>query len=273
MSKRFKAGPWLAIGFVAVCGVLAWKFYPRPASGEASKTVAAPAPEPVGMPYEPEVQHPIENVPVLPESEPAAPLPALADSDPVAWAALAELLDGGDLAAWLVPEFLVQRLVTTIDNLPRRDITRQAYAARNVPGGLAVAGPEGQTVLDPANFARYDAAVATFEAVDARRLVSAYVRLYPLFEQAYREVGVPGRSFNDRLVEVIDHLLAAPDPGAGLALVPVPGQPRWAFADPRLEQASIGHKALWRMGPGHAARVKEQLRELRGLLAAQGPER
>lgn len=272
MSKRFKAGPWLAIAFVAVCGVLAWKFYPRPASG-GSPPVSAEAPPPAGMPYAPEVAHPIENVPVLPESEPAGPLPALADSDAVAWAALAGLLEGGDLATWLVPEHLVQRLVTTIDNLPRRDITRQAYAARNVAGDLAVDGPEGGQVLGPANFARYDAAVATFEAIDARRLVSAYVRLYPLFDQAYREIGVPGRSFNDRLVEVIDHLLAAPDPGASLALVPVPGQPRWAFADPRLEQASIGHKALWRMGPEHAARVKARLRELRGLLAAQGPER
>ncbi len=272
MSNTFRAGPWLAVAFVAVCGVLAWKYYPRAASA-GSNTVVAKAPEPAGMPYEPEVLHPIENVPVLPEDAPAEPLPALADSDAVAWAALAGLLDGGDLAAWLVPEYLVQRLVTTIDNLPRRDINRQAYAARTVAGDFGVGASGGQSYLDPANFARYDAAVATFEGVDPRSLVSAYVRLYPLFDQAYREVGVPGRTFNDRLVEVIDHLLAAPEPGANLALVPVPGQPRWAFADPRLEQASIGHKALWRMGPDHATRVKARLAELRGLLAAQRPVR
>ena len=29
MSSQFKAGPWLAVAFVAVCGVLAWKYYPR----------------------------------------------------------------------------------------------------------------------------------------------------------------------------------------------------------------------------------------------------
>ncbi|WP_374604159.1 DUF3014 domain-containing protein [Arenimonas sp.] len=272
MGNTFKAGPWLALGFVAVCGVLAWKFYPRAASGDETPVVAK-APEPIGMPYEPEVRHPIENVPVVPETAPAEPLPTLSDSDPVAWAALAGLLDGDDLATWLVPEYLVQRLVTTIDNLPRRDITRQVYAARPVAGNFAVSGTDGQSVLDPANFTRYDAAVAAFEAVDPARLVSAYVRLYPLFEQAYREVAAPGQTFNDRLVEVIDHLLAAPDPGAGLAVVPVPGQPRWAFADPRLEQASIGHKALWRMGPAHAARVKARLAQLRGLLAAQAPVR
>ncbi|GAB2669125.1 DUF3014 domain-containing protein [Arenimonas aestuarii] len=269
MSRQFKAGPWLAVAFLAVCGVLAWKYYPREDAVPASPAeTIAPAPE---APREPQVLHPIEDVPVLPEEAPAEPLPALADSDAVAWAALAGLLDGGDLAAFLVPDYLVQRLVTTIDNLPRRDITRQAYAARPVTGDLAVGVSGEQRYLDRANFARYDTAVATFERVDSRRLVSAYVRLYPLFEQAYREVGVPGRTFNDRLVEVIDHLLAAPEPGDNLALVPVPGRPRWAFADPRLEQASIGHKALWRMGPDHATRVKAKLGQLRELLAAQRP--
>ena len=269
MSRQFKAGPWLALAFVAVCGVVAWKYYPREEAAPATPAATvAPVAE---APREPEVLHPIEDVPVLPEETPAEPLPALADSDAVAWAALASLLDGGDLATFLVPEFLVQRLVTTIDNLPRRDITRQAYVAKPVAGEFAVVSSGEGSYLERANFARYDTAVAVFEGLDSRRLVSTYVRFYPLLDQAYREVGVPGKTFNDRLVEVIDHLLAAPDPGASLALVPVEGRPRWAFADPRLEQASIGHKALWRMGPDHAVRVKAKLGQLRELLAAQRP--
>jgi hypothetical protein len=113
--------------------------------------------------------------------------------------------------------------------------------------------------------------VALFEAVDSRQLVSAYVRFYPLLQQAYRDLGVADRRFNDRLVEVIDHLLAAPSPDGPLELVRVPDKPRWAFADPRLEAASIGHKAMIRLGPDQAARVKAKLRELRGLLAGQAP--
>ena len=54
-------------------------------------------------------------------------------------------------------------------------------------------------------------------------------------------------------------------------LVPVPDKPRWAFADPRLEAASIGHKAMIRLGPDQAARVKAKLAQLRELLAAQRP--
>lgn len=270
MNKRMHAGPWIAVAFLAACGFLAWKYYPRAAPAPAT-TVAAPAPpaEPAAGP--PPVEHPIEDVPVLPADEPAEPLPALGDSDAAAWAALSGLLEGQDLAAFLVPDFLVQRLVTTIDNLPRHGITRQAYAARPVPGDLQRREANGMVYLDPGNFARYDAAVSVFEGLDPRRLVSTYVRFYPLLQQAYREVAPPGRQFNDRLVEVMDHLLAAPEPAQPLALVPAAGRPRWEFADPALEQASLGHKALWRMGPDHAARVKAKLAQLRELLAAQRP--
>jgi len=173
--------------------------------------------------------------------------------------------------------------VNTFRNIDRLFPTRTVAgdpAARPLPETLPLSPAAmddfafesgGQRYLDRANFARYDTAVAVFEGLDSRRLVSTYVRFHPLLDQAYREVGVPGKTFNDRLVEVIEHLLAAPEPGANLALVPVEGRPRWAFADPRLEQGSIGHKALWRMGPDHAVRVKAKLAELRELLAAQPP--
>lgn len=269
MKSRPSLGPWLAVLVLAASGVAIWKFMPREAPAPAPAPVAAaPVAEPVA-PAPAEPVHPIEQV-AVPPAEAAEPLPTLDDSDAAAWAALSGLA-GGDLAAWLVPEHLVRRLVTTIDALPRRDVTRQVYAARDVPGALAVAESGGRTYLDAGNFARYDAAVSLFDAVDSRALVGAYVRFYPLLQQAYREVAGPDRHFNDRLVEVLDHLLAAPEPGAVLELVPVEGKPRWAFADPRLEGASIGHKALWRMGPDHAARVKAKLASLRALVAAQRP--
>ena len=102
------------------------------------------------------------------------------------------------------------------------------------------------------------------DQVDATALVGVYERYYPLFQQAYRELGYQNGYFNDRLVEVLDHLLAAPDAGAAPALV----HPSvfYQYADPALEQLSAGQKILVRMGPANAARVKAKLREVRAAL-------
>ena len=71
-------------------------------------------------------------------------------------------------------------------------------------------------VINPDNSQRYVALVLLAESVDAAAVAAAYRRMYPLFQQAYEELGYPGRYFNDRLVEVIDHLLATPPaPQAG----------------------------------------------------------
>lgn len=273
MSQRFHYGPWLAAAFLAASGLVAWKYYPRdevPASSTAAATATSPAPVLDPAPAAAPNAYPIDAVPALPDAS-DAPLPALDQSDAEAMAALAAAAGGADLNAFLRLEFLLPRLVATIDALPRSTVTQNVYAARPVAGTLGVATRDGSTWLDPGNEARYTAAVALFEAVDSRQLVSAYVRFYPLLQQAYRDLGVPDRQFNDRLVEVIDHLLAAPAPAGPLELVPVPDKPRWAFADPALEGASVGHKAMIRLGPAQAERVKAKLRGLRGLLAGQRP--
>ena len=94
-----------------------------------------------------------------------------------------------------------------------------------------------------------------------------YRRYYPLFQQAYVDLGYPDGYFNDRLVEVIDHLLATPDVAGPIRLT----QPSvfYQFADPSLEERSAGQKALIRLGPENAAIVKAKLRELRKEVAKQ----
>jgi hypothetical protein len=105
------------------------------------------------------------------------------------------------------------------------------------------------------------------EAVDAKQLVALYVRFYPLFQQAYRDLGYPKGYFNDRLVEVIDHLLAAPEVTGPLRLV----QPKvmYKFADPELEALSAGQKILIRVGSENATQLKAKLRAIRGELVSQ----
>ena len=79
-----------------------------------------------------------------------------------------------------------------------------------------------------------------------------------------KTMGYPEGHFNTRLVQVIDHLLAAPEPAEPLRLV-VP-HVLAEYADPKLEAESAGRKVLFRMGRANAARVKAKLREIRRAL-------
>ena len=105
-----------------------------------------------------------------------------------------------------------------------------------------------------------------------------YRQLYPNFQSAYEALGYPGRYFNDRVVDVIDHLLETPsvDEPVAVKLADIKGpiQPArpWViveFADASLESRSAGQKLLLRMGPDHARTLKAKLRQLRGELTPQ----
>ena len=201
----------------------------------------------------------------------SAPLPPLAASDPTLVEALNGLLGADTVLALLVPTDLIRNIVATVDNLPRDHFARRLSPIRSASGTFKVTGAGSSLTLAPANAARYSAYVAALEKADPAAVVALYTRLYPLFQQAYVELGYPNGYFNDRLVEAIDNLLAAPEPKGPIKLV----SPHvlYEYADPELEEASAGQKALIRMGAANEARVKAKLREYRALLATNAPAR
>lgn len=241
---------------------------PTPQAAEpavAAVPAAAPAPQPAPPP---EVRHP------LPAPEPQAtaePLPALDTSDAMAGRKLADLVGRKAFAELVLPLNLVRRIVATVDNLPRETAPQRLMPLKAVPGAFATKGSGEEAVLDAANFRRYAPYVRVLVSVDARALVSTYVSAYPLFQRAYRELGYPKGNFNDRLVEAIDDMLAAPEIAAPIALI----RPKvlYEFADPDLEALSAGRKVLVRMGAANAAQVKAKLREIRRALIAAGERR
>ena len=226
---------------------------PIPSAPRAqSPAPAAPAPSAPRYPLEP---------------APPAPLPALKDSDPSILEALATLFGADPLRQFFVPEEIVRRIVVTIDNLPRGEFAAPLSPMVG-PGGLPrVTGKEDTLALSPDNSARYIPYVRLAESVEASKAVAFYARFYPLFQQAYADLGFPNAYFNDRLVEVIDHLLDAPEARGPLRLV----SPHvlYEYADRDLEASSSGRKLLLRMGPDNAARIKMKLRQIRGELMKQ----
>jgi hypothetical protein len=132
-------------------------------------------------------------------------------------------------------------------------------------------------LIAPDNARRYAPFVAFVASVEPSRAATLYRRLYPLFQQAYVELGYPKGHFNDRLVEVIDHLMAAPEPASppAVRLTEVKGEVpstrpwvRYEFVDAKLEALSSGQKIMVRMGVDHERRLKGWLSGFRQAIAS-----
>jgi hypothetical protein len=197
------------------------------------------------------------------------PLPALDASDAALTESLAGLFGMQTFARFFRPEALVRHIVATVDNLPRGTYSQRLSPALPVGGLLVTAGKDESLTLASGNAARYAPSVRLVEHLDPRRIVEIYIHFYPLFQQAYVELGYPDGYFNNRLVQVIDHLLDAPTATEPVRLVVRHVLPE--FADPALESESAGRKILLRMGPDNAAIVKAKLRAIRSELTERTP--
>lgn len=210
----------------------------------------------------------------LPEQEPTQqsqePLPQLDGSDEAVRAALSDTLGKPPVEAFLVPKEFVRRFVALVDSLDRHPVPLEFRPVKHVEG-VPITQPKAGGdlfVLQPEDAKRYTPWVTALQAADTQKLVDLYLRYYPLMQKAYEDLGYPGKYFNDRVVQIIDHLLATPEVDGPIELV----RPKvlFQFADPALEQRSWGQKTLIRMGQDNTAAVKAKLVQIRGRIAVTG---
>jgi hypothetical protein len=257
--------PWWLLLVAGIVASVAATYYfwperqPQPqqlpaSSAPDARGEAAPAPQ---ASAEPATRYPVP----APEIEPRKPLPTLENSDPMMREAVTGLVGRKAFEEMVYPSELIRRIVATVDNLPRETAPRRVMPLEPVPGAFRVLDRAEETTINAANSARYAPYVRVFETLDSRALVRRYAESYPLFQRAYAQLGFPNRNFNDRLVEAIDDMLAAPDLAGPVKLV----RPKvlYQFADPDLERRSSGQKIMIRMGGDNAAKVKAKLREIR----------
>ena len=264
------------IVLVVVAALYLWQKDEEPADGAQVEQPVVPQEE-TQLPGEivkPAIKYPVPETPariqeeeeVVPEPvEPPKPLPALDESDPVMQEELVRLYDQQKFGELFLLEAIVRHFVVTIDNMTGPKLPQRYVFTKPPTGKFAVRKDANDNeFLDPNNYKRYADFVKLAETVDTRKLVSLYVRYYPLLQKAYEELGYPGRYFNDRFIEVIDHLLVTPEVKGPVNLV----RPKvyYQFADPDLEKFSAGQKILIRIGPDNAVKVKAKLRELRQTL-------
>ena len=260
---------------VVLAAALGWWLWGRSADPAPTPPVAQAPAEPAPAPDAPQATastplHPLQRVPV------DTGLPALADADASVVAALIELLGRSPVQSLLQTDGFIRRVVATVDNLPRTSAPARVWPFQPTPQRFLVQGEGEALAIAPANAARYGTVLSFAEAVPLERAVQLYARLYPLFQQAYEELGYPGRYFNDRLVAVLDHLLQTPEPAGPLRLqlLEVRGEisdprpwVRYEFADPQLQALSSGQKMLLRLGPANTERARTVLAKLRRLVA------
>lgn len=253
---------WLVV--LLVLGGLAAGFYYWQQSQEEPPPPAPPLTAPPAPVPETPIRHPVR------EAAPSEmPLPALESSDDTMVEALTDFFGKKIIEEFFDLKEIARRFVVTVDNLPRQKVPLRYRLVKPVAGQFLATGEGDNYLTSPDNYRRYKSYVLLAEAVDVKKLVAVYTRFYPLFQQEYKNLGYPKGYFNDRLVEAINDMLAAPE---------IPGRIKLArpkvmhlFADPALEELSAGQKIMIRMGTENAVRVKARLREIRQELTGQTP--
>ena len=257
------------VALVAAIGYVNWQRSHQPTALHPSASAAATAAQsqPVAGPASVPASSPASAPQLVLPQRSAANLPRLDQSDGAFGQALAGLIGHKAFAQWLIPHRLILHIVATIDNLPRRQAPVKAWPVSPVPGTLRTSGTGADLAISSDNAQRYAPYLQVLQQVRPQALVEVYLEFYPLFQQAYTELGYPHGDFNSRLLVVIDNLLAAPEPKPPVLLA----QPKvlYQYADPRLESASAGQKIMMRLGPAGEADVKAKLRAIRQALLAK----
>jgi len=201
-------------------------------------------------------------------AQPAAPppleLPALGESDEIVRRLVGELSSHPELGKWLASDELIQLFVKAVDNVAHGESPTPHLKALAPSGPFEVTKRGGKTVVAAESFRRYDLVAAVVASIDTAGAVRLYRDLYPLFEEAYGELGNPDH-FEDALRRAIDRLLEVPVPEGEIQ---VRDRIRsYRFADPELEGLDEAEKHLLRMGAHNAREVQAKLRAIKSALA------
>ena len=168
-----------------------------------------------------------------------------------------------DLAQWLLTDDLIRKFVAAVDNIANGNSPRKHIDFFTPKGEFKVVEKNGQYIADPASYTRYSPVAGVFSSLNAQECVSLYQKLYPVIQQAYRDLGYPGGNFNRTLLRAIQELLGVPIIEGDVLLEAK--LLSFEMAVPELENLSQAQKHLFRMGPQNIRIIQTKLRELKSL--------
>lgn len=254
---------------VALVGAGAYYFGKSQAPAVAPEVVAIAEEPAEGIAVEEpnQVQHPIPAATEGEESDSSAkPAPEAKDIGTQVVENWKSFFGTESGSQFIYTKNFVHRFVMMFENALESKIPTTASIFEPVFGEFLVKTENEKTTLSEGNYQRYDDYIALLKTANVKRISSFYVKVYPLLQAAYKEMGTDAY-LNDRVVTVLDKMIHATTPQGEIVLVPTYG--RFAFESNDLEDLSAVEKVLIRMGPAHASVVKEKAKELRALIATQ----
>ena len=177
---------------------------------------------------------------------------------------LAALSSRPELARWLATDDLIGQLAAAIDQAstgasPARDFKVIAPSSPFTASGRGI-----RRVLDAGSYQRYDGLVQTVTSIDASNVANIYKTIRPRLNEAYQQMGNPGRSVDHAVQLAIDILLDTPVVKGPIEVTP--GEGGWEYVDHDLEALTPTQKQLLRMGPANVDRLLVWLRALNSAL-------
>lgn len=218
-----------------------------------------PLPEPSTPKVTPEL--------IEPPEETIETLPNLANSDPFIRDQALTLTEGMNVNNLLISKNIAQQFAVFVDNFAQGDLLRNTSVLKGPTERFTATDISGKTYLNPDSYHRYDIYANLISRLNTDKLVSMYKLLYPLFEEAFNDLGYTNISFNERLHQAIQEVLDAPiieDP-IELSSVSV----NYQFVDPRLENLPPAQKLMIRMGPENTRKIKSVFRDLKDKLVIE----
>lgn len=186
------------------------------------------------------------------------------------------LVGGGHLMLeWASADQIVRRSMTVIDNLSRGKVANallRTFAPSVpfmvLPQSSAAAEESVETYrLDPSGYERFAPLVTMINGLDDRQLIDFYLKLRPLFQQAYLELGYPSGHVDDVVLKAMRVIQAVSLPSGDIHLL----RPKvlYQFADPTLEALSPLEKLFIRMGAENTKIVQQKVSALEQSLRGQ----
>ncbi len=191
------------------------------------------------------------------------PVPvSLNDSDAQVRLVATEL--SSDAAGWLQTEEQLRKWILLITQAAEGKVNHQDRPLSITLSEFIVDERDKRYFLSIRNYERYDTVVAILTHLPVDKLAAYHRAWYPMLEQAFAELGLPG-SFDERLDTMLDRILSVELIDRPIELKK-PTSVTYKFMDPELESASQIEKCLWRMGPENARKIQDLAERLKQAL-------